>query len=87
MSDLVQIAGALGVLSAFILVQLGIARPTSYVSLALNLAGSATLAVLALLDRQWGFLLLEGSWAVVTAWSILGRLSGRTPEPAAAYGK
>jgi hypothetical protein len=84
MSAYIQIAGALGVLSAFILVQLGIVRPTSYPSLILNLAGSATLAVLALLDRQWGFLLLEGSWAVVSAWSLRGRLLGRAPAPAAA---
>jgi hypothetical protein len=84
MSAYLQIAGALGVLSAFILVQLDIVRPTSYPSLVLNLAGSATLAVLALLDRQWGFLLLEGSWAVVSAWSLRGRLLRKSPEPATA---
>jgi hypothetical protein len=81
MSAYLQIAGALGVLSAFILVQLDIVRPTSYPSLALNLTGSATLAVLALLDRQWGFLLLEGSWAIITAWSLRGRLLGLAPAP------
>jgi hypothetical protein len=82
MSAYLQIAGALGVLSAFILVQRGIVRPTSYPSLMLNLAGSATLAVLALLDRQWGFLLLEGTWAVVSASGLIARMAGRSPEPA-----
>jgi hypothetical protein len=77
MSAYLQIAGALGVLSAFVLVQLGMVRPTSYPSLALNLAGSSLLAVLALMDRQWGFLLLEACWAVVTAWNVAARLAGR----------
>lgn len=77
MSGLLQILGALGVLTAFVAVQAGLLRPTSYPSLLFNLCGSATLAVLALLDRQWGFLLLEGVWAVVSAWGLVGRLSGR----------
>jgi hypothetical protein len=82
MSDLIQILGALGVLSAFVAVQLGWIRPTSYPSLVLNLAGSATLAVLALMDRQWGFLLLEACWALVTTWNITARLIGRDPVAA-----
>jgi hypothetical protein len=77
MSALLQILGALGVLGAFVAVQLGWVRPTSYLSLALNLAGSSTLAVLALADRQWGFLLLEACWAVMTAWNLGARLRGR----------
>lgn len=77
MSGLIQILGALGVLTAFVSVQLGLIRPTSYASLVFNLCGSATLAVLALLDSQWGFLLLEGVWAIVSAWGLLGRVRGR----------
>ena len=44
-------------------------RSRSY--LVLNLVGSAILAVLAWIDDQWGFLLLEGVWAVVSGWSLL----------------
>jgi hypothetical protein len=39
----------------------------------LNLIGAAILAVLAAHERQWGFLLLEASWALVAA-ATLARL-------------
>jgi hypothetical protein len=45
----------------------------SYAYLVLNLVGSAVLAYLAVIEEQWGFLLLEGVWALVSAWS-LGRV-------------
>jgi hypothetical protein len=79
MSAVLQIVGALAVLTAYIAVQLGRTRPTSLPSLSLNLAGSALLALLAASDQQWGFLLLEGSWALMSAWGLLSRVRRRTP--------
>jgi len=70
MSGPLQLLGALMVLAAFVAVQLGIASPAARPVLALNLAGSAVLAVLALIGRQWGFLLLEGAWSAVSAVSL-----------------
>ncbi|MEO8889477.1 MAG: hypothetical protein ABI301_03125 [Jatrophihabitantaceae bacterium] len=40
----------------------------------LNEIGSAVLATCAVIDRQWGFLLLEGVWAIVTAASLVCRV-------------
>jgi hypothetical protein len=71
MLQLLQLVGAMMVLAGFAMVQFGVARATSTGYLALNLAGSAILAVLALRERQWGFLLLEGVWALVSAHGLL----------------
>ncbi len=70
MSGVLQVAGALMILAAFVAVQLGIASTSSRAVLALNLLGSAVLAVLALIGQQWGFLLLEGAWSAVSAMSL-----------------
>jgi len=67
MSQLVQIAGSLLVLTAFALGQQGVLDQRSRAYLALNLAGSTVLAVQAAHGRLWGFLLLEGVWALVSA--------------------
>jgi hypothetical protein len=83
MSQLLQIAGALAVLAGYVLAQLGRLSQWSYPYLLLNFAGSAILAVLALVDRQWGFLLLEGVWAIVSLRGLGIRLRGG--EPAATH--
>ncbi len=72
MSQLVQILGSLLVLAAFALGQRGILDQKSARYLLLNLVGSAVLAVEAFVGEQWGFLLLEGVWAVVSALSLIG---------------
>ena len=71
MLQIVQIAGALAILAGFVLAQVGVLALTSRVYLALNLVGAAVLAVLAYVERQWGFLLLEGVWALVAGYGLL----------------
>ncbi len=78
MDQVIQVVGAVLILIAFTAVQLDRMRPDSRVYLALNLVGSAILAVLALLGSQWGFVLLEGVWAVVSAWGLAATL--RAPQ-------
>jgi uncharacterized membrane protein len=79
MDQVIQVVGALLILTAFTAVQLERMRPDSRLYLALNLVGSAILAVLALIGSQWGFVLLESVWAIVSAWSLAVAL--RTPPP------
>lgn len=71
MDDFLQVAGALGILIPFILLQAGRVDARSFPYLVPNLVGSGLLAVLAALDRDWGFLLLEVVWALVAGFGIL----------------
>lgn len=80
MDQLVQVLGSLLILAAFAAAQLGALTTDSRLYLILNLVGSAVLAVLAWHDRQWGFLLLEGAWALVSLWGLAR--SARAPSPA-----
>jgi hypothetical protein len=74
MDQLIQIIGALLILVAFGAVQFDRMRPDSRLYLALNLAGSIVLAVLAVSASQWGFVLLESVWAIVSAWGLINAL-------------
>jgi hypothetical protein len=77
MGPYVQIGGSLVVLIPFVFVQWGRLRTTSMRYALLNLTGSAVLAVNAALGRQWGFVLLEGTWAVVSSISVARRAAPR----------
>jgi hypothetical protein len=70
MDQIVQIIGALLILAAYAGAQFGRLDQRSISYLVLNLVGSIVLAVLAAVESQYGFLLLEGVWALVSAWSL-----------------
>jgi hypothetical protein len=70
MAQVIQIIGALVILGAFAANQLGEMRTDSRLYLLLNLVGSVVLCILAVAEGQLGFILLEGVWAAVSAWSL-----------------
>ena len=77
--QVVQIAGALAILVAYVLAQHRVVDQHARSYLVLNLVGAAVLAGDAYLEKQWGFFLLETVWTLVTAWSLADRLR---PRPA-----
>ena len=74
MDQLIQIVGAILILVAYAGAQFGRIDQHSVLYLVLNLIGSAILAVLAAIDSQHGFLLLEGLWAIVSGWGLFRAL-------------
>lgn len=80
--DLVEVLGALLILAAFAATQLRRMDPHSVRYLLLNTVGAGILAVIAAIDRSWGFLLLEGTWTIVSLISLtLALLRRRLPPP------
>jgi len=66
MADILQIIGAILILSGFAASQLGWMSAKSGTYLVLNIAGATLLTWLALCGGEWGFFLLEGVWTVVS---------------------
>ncbi|PCS00373.1 CBU_0592 family membrane protein [Lactococcus fujiensis] len=62
----IQITGSALILFAFVLSQLGLLKATSVTYLILNVIGSSFLAFDAFHLQQWGFVALEGVWAIVS---------------------
>ena len=79
MGQAVQVVGALLILMAYAGAQFGALNQRSRLYLALNLFGSAVLTLLAWREEQWGFLLLEGVWALVSLWGLVQVQRGRPP--------
>jgi len=71
-----QLVGAILVLAGFTLAQVRVLDPQSLPYLVLNAVGAAILATLAFVGEQWGFLLLEGVWTVVSVAGLLARRTG-----------
>jgi hypothetical protein len=84
MDQVIQVIGALMVLIAYAAAQTGRWRTDDVVYLVLNEIGSVILAVLAAISQNWGFLLLEGVWAIVTAIGLL-KLKRRAATEAHAH--
>jgi hypothetical protein len=80
MLDILQVVGALLILAAFVATQADRLSQHSVTYLGLNVVGSVILAGLALHTENWGFLLLEAVWTVVSAYGLVQALRGIEPN-------
>jgi hypothetical protein len=76
MDQIVQVIGAVLILAAFLAAQMGRLSPHAPLYLALNLVGSIALAIVALTGSNWGFVLLETVWAIVSLWGLIALARG-----------
>ena len=67
----VQLLGALLILVGYACTQLGVMHAKSIPYLLLNFAGGVLLGLSALNQFNWGFVLLEGTWAALSLWSLI----------------
>ena len=79
MLQVVSVLGALAILAAYAANQFGLIGPSNLSYSAMNFVGSAVLAVIAVVEVQWGFILLEGVWAIVSLWGVIAVLRGGEP--------
>ena len=78
--QIVSLIGSMAILAAFAAGQFKRLEQTSLLYIVLNFVGSAILTVVAIVERQWGFLLLEGVWALISLWSLVKVLRGDGPD-------
>ena len=78
MFQVISVVGALAILGAFAANQLGWVRPSQLSYAAANFVGAGVLTVVAVVDRQIGFVVLQGAWTLVSLWGIVAILHGRS---------
>jgi hypothetical protein len=79
--QIISIFGALAVLGAFAANQLGWINPSQLSYTLANFVGAAILTVVAIVDRQMGFVLLQGVWALVSLVGLVAILRGGGSRP------
>jgi hypothetical protein len=81
--QLISVLGALAILGAYTSSRFGLVDTSRLSYQVANFVGSAVLTVVAVIDWQPGFILLEGTWALVSLWGIATILTGDSTSPSA----
>lgn len=81
MLQFISVLGALAILLAFAANQFRLLGPADLSYAVLNFVGSFVLGVVAVIEVQWGFIMLEAVWALVSLWGILTILRRRGVSP------
>ena len=72
--QIVSLVGALAVLGAFAADQLGWVTPSRLSYALANFVGAGLLTLVAVVDRQFGFILLQGAWTLISLWGAVAIL-------------
>lgn len=75
--QIVSIVGSLAILLAFAADQFGWINPMKVSYQALNIVGAGILTVIAIIEVQYGFILLQGVWTLVSLWKLISILRDR----------
>ena len=76
MLQVISVFGSLAILAAFAANQRGWISPSQLSYAAANFVGAAILTVVAIVDQQVGFILLQGTWTLVSLIGIVRILRG-----------
>ncbi len=79
MLQIISVLGALAILGAYVANQFHFIGPSNMSYSVLNFIGSTVLTVIAVIEVQWGFILLEAVWALVSLWGIITLLREGRP--------
>ena len=82
MIQVISVLGALAVLAAYAANQFRWIGPSNLSYTLLNIIGAGVLSAIAVVEQQWGFLLLEGVWTLVSLFALIKLLrNNRASEP------
>jgi hypothetical protein len=85
--QIISIVGALAILGAFAANQLSWISPSRLSYTLANLVGAAILTVVAIVDQQLGFVLLQGAWTLVSLVGTVSILRGGGSHPTRTSGE
>ena len=76
-SDWIGFSGVLQILAAYFLNITGHLKTASLPFIGLNLLGAAMACLASVMIAYWPFVLLEGIWALVSLWALVGYIKQR----------